>query len=116
MALVTIRAVVHIPIHIGVIKVGGVVTAMAARALEYRVVARIDVARRANTVCAAMSDWELRVVRVRERPGGPVARADAVACPALCSREERCVRGCGMCWACRPVVVSLVAGNASVAG
>ena len=45
MALVTVDAVVHIPVHILVVEVGGVVAAVASRALEYGVVVRIRVAR-----------------------------------------------------------------------
>jgi len=73
MALVTVNAVVHIPVHILVVEVGGVVASVATRALEYGVVVRIRVARGANTVCAAMVDRELRVLRVvegRTSPGG----------------------------------------------
>lgn len=44
MALVTIDAVVHIPVDVWVEEVGGVVTAMTARALEYGIVVRVRVA------------------------------------------------------------------------
>ena len=50
-----------------------------------------------------------------ERRTGPIARAHAVAGPALCNREERHVRGRGMGWVCSPVVVSLMACAARVA-
>lgn len=56
MALVTINAVVHVPVYVRVPEVCCVVVAMACRALEYRVVIRVDVARGANAVCVAMVD------------------------------------------------------------
>ena len=56
MALVTVDAVVYIPVHVRVMEVVGVVTAMAGRALEYRIVIRIRVARGTNTVGIAMVD------------------------------------------------------------
>ena len=56
MALVAVDAVVHIPVYIRVMEVSGVVAAMAACALEYRIVVRIRVARGANAVCVAMVD------------------------------------------------------------
>lgn len=75
MALVTVDAVVHIPVHVIVVEVSGVVAAVAARALEYGVVAGIDVARGAHAVGVAMVDRELRVLRMvkrRARPGSGV--------------------------------------------
>ena len=55
MALITVNAVVHVPVHVGVLEVTRIVVAMAARALEDRVVAAIDVTRGALTVRVAMT-------------------------------------------------------------
>ena len=115
MALVTRRAAVHIPIYVRVLEIAGVVIAMAARALKYRVVSTIDVTCGALAVCIAMGDWELRVGSVWERGAGPRAPAYAVAGRALCNREERDVRARGMGWLCGPVVVGLMACAACVA-
>ena len=115
MALVAVNAVVHIPVHVRVLKIAGVVIAMAARALEHRVVSTIDVARGALAVGVAMGDGELGVVRMRERRAGPRAGAHAVAGSALCNREERDVRARGMGRVGGPVVVGLMAGAAGVA-
>lgn len=116
--LVTRGAAVHIPIYIRVIEVRGVVAAMfvAIRACELRIVSRNQVTRRALPVGIAMTGWEPRVVAVGERPAGPVARAHAVARPALCNREERGIRTRRMGRACGPVIVTLMAGAARVAG
>ena len=115
MTLVTRGAAVHIPIYVRVLEIAGVVVAMAARALEYRVVSTIDVTCGAYAVCIAMTGGKLRVVSVWERRTGPIARAHAVAGPALCNREERDVRARGMGWLCGPVVVGLMACTARVA-
>jgi hypothetical protein len=56
MALVTVDAVIYIPIYVRMLEVVGVVIAMAARALENRVVATVNVARRALAVGVAMVD------------------------------------------------------------
>ena len=77
MALVTVNAVVHIPVHVRVAEVSGVVAAMAGRALENGVVIRIRMARGANTVGVAMVDWESRVLRVIERRTSPCGRVMA---------------------------------------
>ena len=77
MALVTVNAVVHIPVYVRVAEVSGIVAAMAGRALEYRIVIRIRMARGANTVGVAMVDWESRVLRVIERRTSPRGRAMA---------------------------------------
>jgi hypothetical protein len=55
-ALVAVDAVVHIPVHVVVVEVSSVVSAVTGRALEYRVVVRIRMTRGANTVCIAMVD------------------------------------------------------------
>ena len=109
MALVAVHAVVHIPAHVRVPKIVGVVIAMAARALEYRVVTTINVAGGALAVGIAMGDGELGVVGMRERRAGPSAGAHAVAGSALCNREERDVRARGMGRVGGPVVVGLMA-------
>ena len=80
MALVTVNTVVHIPAHVRVAEVSGVVAAMAGRALKYGVVIRIRMARGADAVGIAMVDRESRVLRViecRSRPcaGGVTGRA-----------------------------------------
>ena len=89
-ALVTIDAVVHIPIHVAVMEVSGVVAAVASRALEYRVVVRIRMARGANAVGVAMVNRELRVLRVIERRTRPGGRGVASRAGG---REERRLRG-----------------------
>jgi len=106
--LVTIDAVVDISRNILVMEVRGIVTAMTGRALEYRIVIRIRVARRANAIGVAMVDRELRVLRVIEgsaRPGGRV-----VAVLARCWEELRLCRVTGVAGV---VVVSLMASDAS---
>ena len=77
MTLVAVDAVVHIPVYLVVVEVAGVVAAMAAGALEYRVVAGINVAGSANSVGVAMVDRELRVLRVIEGRTSPGARVVA---------------------------------------
>lgn len=56
MALVAVTAVVHIPAHVRVLEIGGVVIAMAPGALKDRKVGHGDMARRANPACVAMGD------------------------------------------------------------
>ena len=115
MAVVAINAVVHIPIHIRVLEIGGIIIAMAARALEYRVVSTIRVARGAYAVCVAMAGGKLCVGGVRERRAGPIDRAHAVAGPALCGREESGVLRGGMRWTGRAIVIGLMAADAGIA-
>ena len=115
MALITRRATVHIPIYVRVLEVAGVVIAMAARALEYRVVSTVNVARGAYVVCVAVTGGEPGVVAVWERRPGPVDRAHTMAGPALCGREESRIRRRGMRWIGRAVVIGLMAGNARIA-
>ena len=115
MALVTRRATVHIPVYVRVLEVAGVVIAMAARALEYRVIRSICMARGAYAVCVAMTRGERGVIAVRERPACPVDRAYAVAGPALCGWEEIGVLRSRMRWTGRAVVIGQMAGNARVA-
>lgn len=70
MALVAIHAVVDIPTHIGVMEVGSVVVAVATSALEDRVVVRIRMAGRANSISVAVIHVEPCVIEDRARPGG----------------------------------------------
>jgi len=88
--LVTIDAVVHIPIYIRVAEVVRVVAAMAGRALEYRIVVRIRMAGGANAVCVAMVNRELRVLRVIECRTSPGSRGMAGRAGG---REELRLRG-----------------------
>ena len=77
MARVAVHAVVHISVHVGVIEVGCVVAAVAARAREHRVICRVRVASRANTVGAAMGGREERVIRRWQRRLQPSSRVVA---------------------------------------
>lgn len=114
MALVTIDAVVHVPVHFVVFEIIRVVVAMAARALEDRVVTSVNVTRDALAVGVAVAGWESGVLRVIECGSSPCARS--VASRALRGREEngilprrvRRVRGA--------VVVALMTRDARVAG
>ena len=90
MALVTVDAVVHIPVYVRVAEVSGVVAAMTARTLEHGVVIRIRMARGANTVGVPMVDWESRVLRVIERRTRPRGR---VMARRAGGREELRLRG-----------------------
>ena len=85
MALVTVRAVVHIAVNLLVMEVGRVIAAVAARALEHRIVIRVRVARGADVVGVAVACRELRVLRVIERRAGPSCRVMAVL---ACRWEE----------------------------
>ena len=90
MALIAVNAVVHIPVYVRVLEVVGVVAAMAGRALEYRVVVRIRMARGTNAVGVAMVNRELRVLRVIERGTSPGGRGMAGRAGG---REELRLRG-----------------------
>jgi len=85
MTLIAIDAVVDVPGNLFVLEVVGVVSAMASRALEHRVIVGIGVTRGANAICIAMRRWELRVLRVIERRSGP--RGGVVA--RLTGRREK---------------------------
>ncbi len=76
--LVTVNAVVDVARHLIVLEVVRVVVAMAARALEHRIVVRVDMARRTNVVRVAMARWELRVLRMVERRVRPIRGVVAV--------------------------------------
>jgi len=114
MALVTVNAVVHIPVHVVVLEIVRVIVAMAARALEDRVVPSVNVTRGTLAVGIAVVGGESRVLRVIECGSSPCARG--VAGRALRRREEhrilsRRVRRVG-----GAIVVALVARNAGIAG
>ena len=72
------------------VEISGIIAAMAGRALEYRVIVRIRMARGANPVCVAMVDRELRVLRVIEGRTSPGGRGVASRAGG---REERRLRG-----------------------
>lgn len=108
MALVTVDAVVHIPVHFRVAEVVGIVAAMAGRALEYGIVIRIRMARGANTVCVAMVDRELCVLRVIERRTSPGGRTVAVLAGG---REELLLRS--VAGISGVVVIGLMAADTS---
>jgi len=105
-ALITVNAVVHIPVYIRVVEVISIVAAMAGRALEYRVVVRIRMACGADAIGVAMVNRELRVLRVIERRpspggGGMASRAGG--------REELRLRG--VAWIRGVVVIGLMAAD-----
>ena len=54
MALIAVNAVVYIPVHVIVLEIGRVIVAMAARALEDRVVPSVNVTRSALAICVAV--------------------------------------------------------------
>ena len=107
MALITINAVVHISVHLGMTEIVGVVASMASRALKNRVVVRVDVARRANIIGTAMAGGELRVLRVIE---GRVRPARCVMAILARSREKQRLRRVARIGSV--VVVGLVASDA----
>lgn len=107
MTLVTVDAVVDIPVNVRVTEVSGIIAAMAAGALEHRIVIRVRVARGASTVGIAMVHREPGVLRVIESGAGPCGGVVAVLAR---SREElrlRLVTGIG-----RVVVIGLMATDA----
>jgi len=105
--LVAVDAVVHIAGHIRVLEVVRVIAAVTTRALENRVIVRVDVAGRANSTSIAVAGRELRVlgmVKARVQPVG-----SAVAVLARC-REELGLRR--MARIRRVVVILQVASDA----
>ena len=66
MALIAVDTVVHIPVHLRVAEVVGVVASVATCALKDGIVAGVDVAGRAHARCTAMVRGKLRVLRVVE--------------------------------------------------
>lgn len=77
-ALVTVDAVVDVSGNLIMMEIVRVVPAMAAGALEDRVVVRVDVARCANIVGVSVTRWELRVLGMIEGRAGPGGRVMAV--------------------------------------
>lgn len=72
MALIAVDAVVDVAGNALVAEVIGIVSPVAGRALENRIVVRVGMAGGANAVRIAMVDRELRVLRVVKvciRPG-----------------------------------------------
>ena len=107
MTLITVDAVVDIPVHLRVTEVVGVVASVAARALKHRIVAGVDVAGRAHSRGTAMAGWELRVLRVVERRVQP--RSCVMA--GLARRREK-LRLSRVAWIGGFVVVGLMAPDA----
>jgi len=105
--LITVDAVVDIPVHIRVAEIVCIIAAMARGALEDRVIIGVDVASGAHTVGVAVIDRELRVLRMVESGVGPAGRGMA---SRTRSREElrlgRVARIGGV------VVISLMAADA----
>ena len=108
MALVAVDAVVDISRNVVVMEVVCVIAAMAAGALENRVVVGVDMTRRTHATRVAMAGWKLRVLRMvkgRARPCGCVVAILAGRGEEL--RLRRVARVGGV------VVVGLVAADAS---
>ena len=80
MACIAVNAVVHVPIRVGVVEVGGVAAAMAGGgAGEHGVVRGVGVTGGANRARIAMVGWEEGVVtggQVRRHPGGRGVTSD----------------------------------------
>ncbi len=72
--LITVDAVVNVPVHIRVAEIVCIIAAMASGALENGIVVGVDVARRAHAVRVAVRDRELRVLRMVEGGVGPSRR------------------------------------------
>ncbi len=107
MALVAVHTVVYISVDVFVVEIVRVPTSMATGALKNRVVIRIGVARRTDSIRVAMAGRELRVLRVIERRIQPVCSVMTV----LARRREE-LRLRGMPRIRRVVVVGLVAADA----
>ena len=108
MALVAVHAVVHIPVDLRMAKVVRVISAMALRALEDRIIVRIRMARQAHTVRIAVRNREARVLRMNKRRRQP--SRSRVTGRALRRWEERRLRRVSRIH--RGVVRGLVAANA----
>jgi len=106
-AVITVSAVVDVPVHIWVMEIGRVIAAMAIGALEDGIIIRVGVARRAHTVGVAVIDREIRVLRVVERGAGPSRRG--MARRARGWEELRLRR---VAWIGRVVVIGLMATDA----
>ena len=107
MTLVTVNAVVDIPVNVRVPEVLGIVAAMAACALEHRIVIRVRVTRGTSTIGVAMVHREPGVLRVVESGAGPCGGVVAVLAR---SREE--LRLSRVTWIGRVVVIGLMATDA----
>jgi len=116
MTLITVDAVVHIPIDLRVVEIVGIIGPMfmTVYALEDCVVISSGVARRALAVRISMVHRELRVLRVVE--GCPCPRARGVTGRALRGREEYGIRRRGMRRVSGAIVIALMARDASIAG
>ena len=112
MTLITVKAVVHIPVYVRVLEIAGIVVAMAARALEDRVVTAINVARGALAVCVAMVRWEPCVLRVIECRSSP--RARSVTGRALRGREEKRILSRGVRRVRGAIVIALMTRDAGI--
>ena len=99
MALVAVNAVVDVPTNVGMTEIRCIIVAMATGALEHRVVTRIRMAGRANTIRIPMVRREVGVVERR-----PCPCSGGMACVA--SRRE--ASGC-VVWIGGPLVVRIVA-------
>lgn len=65
MARVAVHTVVHVAVSVRMVKVSGIVIAMARRAREYRVICGVRVARRAYPIRIPVIDREESVIRRR---------------------------------------------------
>ena len=105
MALVAVHAVVDISLDALMVPVC-LRFRVAIGALEYRIVVRIRMARRADSICIPMIDRERRVLRVIEGGVLPVRRVMTV----LASRREK-LRLRRVSRICGPVIVRQVTSD-----
>ena len=106
MALVAIHAVVDISIYSAVVGIR-LRFAVAVRALEYRIIIGVDVARRAHTVGIAVVDGERSVLNMIECSLHPIRR---VVTRGTSGREE--LRLCCVAGIARGHVIRLMAAIA----
>ena len=111
MTLIAGNTVVHIPAHVRVLEIVGVVVAMAPGALKDRKVAQSGVAGRTNSAGVAMAGGELRVIGVRERRIGPGVFCRVVAVEAG-GRKELGIRAAAVQRNAVGVVVGRMAADA----
>ena len=107
MTLITIDAVVDVSRHLVVMEIVCIISPMTAGALEYRVIVRIRMTRRAHTIGVAVRCRELRVLRVVEASPRPCGR---VVAGLARGREELRLRR--MARVRSVVVIGLMAANA----